>query len=76
MQASAIMLAHELSNSAAFNDLLQDLIREQSERRVDAIRKAARTGNAIEAALAEGELALLMELPRIFSYYSAKYHPS
>lgn len=76
MQASSYMLAHELANSVGFNDLLDDLIRDQKDLRIANMRSAVKGGDSVKASVIEGEIEFLEELPRLFRYYGQKYKPS
>lgn len=72
MTVENIRFVHELMESAGFTRLLDELVDQETNARLPALRSGARDGDPVAAALIEGEIRALELLPSIFKSYAKK----
>lgn len=69
---SALRLIKGMYETQAFRDALDELVQCEIHRRLDVLRTAARDGNAVKAALIEGEIRAYERLPEVFKHHASR----
>ena len=76
MTGGSLALIHQLVETEAFVEAFAELIDEEKTLLLADLRNAVRSGDDRRAALLEGELGLLDDLPGRLNQYARKYSPN